>query len=146
MTKFIDNIIKGIKGKYSKENNKSLYGISLLYEKYLKHLPNKKYHNYKFNKKYLIKFQNPQAFLFSMIEIFKENIYFFEANNEKPLIIDCGSYIGTSILFFKIHYPDSRIISFEPDEENFKILSDNILSLNSACDWQAFEKCTRYRW
>ncbi|GEM_PF-1472369 len=41
-------------------------------------------------------------------------------------IIDCGGNIGIATLFFKYLYPDSTIIVFEPSEENFQILKQNI--------------------
>ena len=30
-----------------------------------------------------------------------------ETNRDRPKIIDCGSYIGTSILYFKVNYPNA---------------------------------------
>ena len=48
-------------------------------------------------------------------EIFVGGIYMFECNTDRPIIVDCGSDIGMSILFFKRLYPKARIIGFEPD-------------------------------
>jgi FkbM family methyltransferase len=62
--------------------------------------------------------------LFDQIFIWQE--YAFETDSETPLIIDCGSNIGLSIIFFKREYPRSRIIGFEPDAESFGFLKDNI--------------------
>src|SRR6266536_970073 len=50
---------------------------------------------------------------------------FFQAQNDHPTILDCGSY-GMSVLFFKTLYPGARIIGFEPDPLTFKILSQNV--------------------
>lgn len=58
-------------------------------------------------------------------EIFYKNEYYFEAKNENPIIIDCGSNIGMSILYFKTIYPNSIIHSFEPDFYAFKLLNEN---------------------
>jgi hypothetical protein len=52
-------------------------------------------------------------------EIFIDNEYYFTAENENPYIIDCGSNIGMSIFDFKMLYPNSRILAFEPGEEAF---------------------------
>lgn len=41
-------------------------------------------------------------------------------------IVDAGSNIGFSALFFNRHYPHSRIIAIEPDSENCKMLKRNI--------------------
>jgi len=64
--------------------------------------------------------------LFLMNEIFLRRQYAFEPTGETPLIIDCGSNIGISILFFKMLLPRSKIIGFEPDKETFELLSRNI--------------------
>jgi len=63
-------------------------------------------------------------------EIFMEKLYYFELNNETPFIIDCGSNIGMSILFFKMLYPNSEIMGFEPSSNNFLLLESNIKNNN----------------
>ncbi len=50
------------------------------------------------------------AFLFR--EIFIDKDYYVPLNNNSPIIIDCGSNEGLSILFFKMIYPDSKIFGF----------------------------------
>ncbi|MBU4269702.1 FkbM family methyltransferase [Candidatus Dependentiae bacterium] len=59
-------------------------------------------------------------------EIFTEKLYYFDLKNEKPFIVDCGSNIGMSILFFKLLYPNSEILGFEPSNINFNLLKKNI--------------------
>lgn len=44
-------------------------------------------------------------------------------------IIDAGANVGYTSLFLKNHFPNSTIISIEPDENNFKQLKRNV-SLN----------------
>jgi FkbM family methyltransferase len=58
---------------------------------------------------------------------FIRGIYRFEASQSAPLIIDGGSNMGTSILYFKHVYPQARIIGFEPDPAIFRILEENIV-------------------
>jgi len=58
--------------------------------------------------------------------IFMQLQYYFQLKKENPLIIDCGSNIGISILFFKLLYPEAYIVGFEPDETTFKKLQENI--------------------
>ena len=70
------------------------------------------------------------GFLHSLEEIFKEKCYEFKSETKSPLIIDCGSNIGLSIIYFKKLFPDSKIFGFEPDKEIFKILESNISALN----------------
>ncbi|MGD1088661.1 MAG: FkbM family methyltransferase [Verrucomicrobiota bacterium] len=63
-------------------------------------------------------------------EIFLCNKYFFSADNDHPYIFDCGSNIGTSIIYFKMLYPGCRILAFEPGEESFACLQENIRNNN----------------
>lgn len=63
-------------------------------------------------------------------EIFSQGIYKFTANTKKPFIIDCGSNIGISILYFKKLYPQAKIIGFEPDKTTYKTLTANIMNNN----------------
>jgi FkbM family methyltransferase len=59
-------------------------------------------------------------------EIFVNRHYVFEASCPRPLILDCGSNIGMSVLFFKWLYPGCEIIAFEPDPETFTLLGENV--------------------
>lgn len=59
-------------------------------------------------------------------EVFLDACYFFQPDNTAPAILDCGSNIGMSILFFKKLYPNARISSFEPDPSTFAALQTNI--------------------
>ena len=70
------------------------------------------------------------SYLSMLNEIFDKNNYKFISEVEDPLIIDCGSNIGLSVIFFKALYPKSRIIAFEPDKEVFCALEKNIKSFN----------------
>jgi FkbM family methyltransferase len=47
-------------------------------------------------------------------EVFAEREYWFATDGARPVILDCGSNIGMSILFFKALYPDAEITAFEP--------------------------------
>jgi len=58
--------------------------------------------------------------------IFRDLIYHFEAERPNPLILDCGSNIGVSMLYFKHVYPGARIIGFEPDPAIFPCLQKNV--------------------
>lgn len=59
-------------------------------------------------------------------EIFLSDEYEFLTQNPTPYILDCGSHIGLSVLFFKEKYPQARIVAFEPDPVNFNLLNKNI--------------------
>lgn len=59
-------------------------------------------------------------------EIWNQEIYYFDSKKSNPFIVDIGSHIGISILYFKSKYPNSKILSFEPNPISFEILEDNI--------------------
>ncbi len=60
-------------------------------------------------------------------EIFSDGIYEIELVKDSPLIIDVGSHIGLSILYFKKKFPKSKIIAFEPNPNVFPLLEENII-------------------
>lgn len=68
---------------------------------------------------------NDLLYLFN--EIFINQEYFFITKNKTPYIIDCGSNIGMSILYFKTLYPEASILAFEPNQEAFSCLENNVL-------------------
>jgi len=68
------------------------------------------------------------SFYYSYQEIFGRDIYLFHSDKKDPLIIDCGSNYGTSILYFKRIFPEARIIAFEPDPAIFDLLRWNMHS------------------
>jgi FkbM family methyltransferase len=59
-------------------------------------------------------------------QIFRDLEYFFPSETADPFIVDGGSNIGMSILFFKFLYPEATIIGFEPDERAYALLKRNI--------------------
>lgn len=66
------------------------------------------------------------SFFFEYKDLFMNRIYHFESDRSDPLILDCGSYIGMSILYFKHVHPCARVIGFEPDPVIFKVLQENV--------------------
>lgn len=58
--------------------------------------------------------------------MFIQQEYYFKTASQSPFIIDCGSHIGMSILYFKTMYPGARILGFEPAPETFKLLQANV--------------------
>jgi FkbM family methyltransferase len=57
--------------------------------------------------------------------------YYLPLALEPKVILDIGSNIGTSILFFHQQYPSARIYGFEPHPETFRILQANVGSISS---------------
>lgn len=58
--------------------------------------------------------------------VFWKMEYFFDTTNPAPVILDCGSNIGISVLFFKTLYPAARITAFEPSPGAFACLRENV--------------------
>ena len=52
-------------------------------------------------------------------------LHSYQKENVKPLIIDCGSNIGSSSEYFKRCYRNGQIIMIEPDINNFKFSKKN---------------------
>jgi FkbM family methyltransferase len=82
-----------------------------------------------------VKFCTYESFSYLFNEIFIDQEYYFVTDKQNPLIVDCGSNIGMSILYFKMVYPTSVILAFEPDKDAFSCLESNIRDngLQSVC-------------
>jgi FkbM family methyltransferase len=59
-------------------------------------------------------------------EIFHRQDYYCPHLDGAPRILDCGSNIGLSVLYFKHRWPNSRVVAFEPDPASFAALSRNV--------------------
>lgn len=73
-----------------------------------------------------VNFFDFRSFYYFFRTIFVHEDYYFFSEASSPLIIDCGSNIGFSVLYFKSLYPNSRIIAFEPDPKSFEMLKKNV--------------------
>jgi FkbM family methyltransferase len=62
-------------------------------------------------------------------EIFLKEDYYFETENPEPIILDCGANVGMAVYYFKLKFPQSKIIAFEPIERFCNIIN-NTLALN----------------
>ncbi|HXA00486.1 MAG TPA: FkbM family methyltransferase [Cytophagaceae bacterium] len=118
-------------------NHVKLIFISFMYHRLKKHSPEQE-------KKIRIMGYNISFFNFPFLinqfeEIFIYSSYHFKSANKNPFILDCGSNIGMSVLYFTIFYPGSRIVAFEPDPDNFRVLEKNI-------DQNRFSNITAYNY
>lgn len=57
--------------------------------------------------------------------------YYLPRDLEPRVILDVGSNIGTSILFFHEQFPGAKIFGFEPHPETYRILQMNVGSIPS---------------
>ncbi len=70
------------------------------------------------------------SFVFMYLDIFLRELYKFKSSSQSPLIIDCGSNIGLSVIYFKYLYPKAIIKAFEPDPKVFSVLYENCKKFN----------------
>src|SRR6266480_4789441 len=61
----------------------------------------------------------------------KKAEYYLPERLQPEVILDIGSNIGTSILFFRERFPTAKIYGFEPHPETFRILEKNVAGLPS---------------
>lgn len=54
-----------------------------------------------------------------------EEIYALDGIDDPETIVDLGSNVGASVLYFRLRYPDAAIYGFEPDPNNFRRLMQN---------------------
>lgn len=66
------------------------------------------------------------SFLGVYREMFVDQIYRFSTSAVKPVIIDCGSNIGLSVIYFKQLFPEARITALEADPAIFSALRFNV--------------------
>ena len=66
------------------------------------------------------------SFLFQYKEIMQDEIYLFKTFDDNPVIIDIGSNVGTSVIFFGKKYPNAQIYAYEPDPVIFQYLKKNV--------------------
>ena len=52
------------------------------------------------------------------------------ASGLKPLIVDCGANIGTSVAWFAARFPEAHIVAVEPAPDNFELLKANSAGLD----------------
>ncbi len=123
---FIGNLKTGIYKKIGSlfYNPYRKAGISRLSIKKLKHLPPGKIRK-QHMLGYAVSYTSPHELLYGIREIFIDEIYKQQLRPDS-YIIDCGANIGLSIIYLKTRFPQARILAFEPDETNFKLLEENI--------------------
>lgn len=114
--------------KTAKQKLSTLYTYFLLTYRYLfficlLQIPIKKERLFNFS----VSFPDYKTFYYLFIEIFIHQEYAFNSVTDSPVIIDCGSNIGLSVLYFKKKFPKSKITCFEPNSVIFGYLKDNVI-------------------
>jgi FkbM family methyltransferase len=62
-------------------------------------------------------------------EVFVHDEYAVQLRQQPVRILDVGSNIGASILYFSVLYPDAQIVAVEPSPSLFRILERNVAQL-----------------
>jgi len=130
---FTRKVIKIFSEKYPYNRFKLLYDYTRLLAKSVAHHKLKKSHSNVLQFTFLglkIQFFSYPQLLALVEEIFIYQEYKFKSPDTKPFIIDGGSNIGLSVLYFKKLYPESVIIGFEPDQLSFETLQKNLKDNN----------------
>lgn len=116
-----------------KKDNKDEYNkfSSLIsyseYAELKKNITSKK-ESYLFNQK--VKITDSFWYLHSLNELFVEEVYKFNCEKKNPRIIDCGSNLGFSIIYFKRLFPQAIITGFEPDNDICEMAKHNLLQFD----------------
>lgn len=63
------------------------------------------------------------AFEYLFGEVFVKHSYWLDLPEQRPVILDAGSNIGMSVLFFHLLWPEASITAFEPQPSAFNCLS-----------------------
>ncbi|QJW91092.1 FkbM family methyltransferase [Spirosoma taeanense] len=76
--------------------------------------------------RYQFRVPDALSFLWQYREIFVDEFYRFSTSSQTPVIFDCGTNIGTSVLYFRQTFPNARIVAFEADEHISAVLQNNL--------------------
>jgi len=125
----ISAIKNNLNAKISNFKALNAVGLNFFRIKYLKHAIKSKIKHYKLYNLDISYIYGPDL-LHSLLEIFVNSIYKIELS-PNPLIIDCGANIGLSVIYFNKLLPGAKIIAYEPDDINFKLLNENVKQLNN---------------
>ena len=126
MSNMVSNIARGILGRLTGKNRTAnTQGLSWMKEKILKHQDDSSIKQLALDN-ITVAYKRPYELLHAYREIFGREIYRFTSGSPSPVIIDCGSNIGMSVLYFKRLFPAAQVLAFEPDEGNFELLGKNV--------------------
>lgn len=76
--------------------------------------------------RYQFRVPDALSFIWQFREIFVDEFYRFSTTSPAPVIFDCGTNIGTSVVYFRQVYPNARIVAFEADEHISTTLQENL--------------------
>ena len=81
---------------------------------------------------HVVYYENFNSFFAMFTEIFLHEVYAYKhpklSLDDKINVVDCGSNIGLSLVYFKLIFPNAAIFCFEPDPITFRILEKNVIT------------------
>lgn len=76
--------------------------------------------------KYKVSIRNNSSDIPLFGDMFIRREYEVPFESDVATIIDCGANVGLASLYFLSKFPDVKIIAVEPEEYNFKLLTENL--------------------
>ena len=67
---------------------------------------------------------------YQLKEYFADDRMAFLSSTTSPVIIDCGSNVGVSVIYYKKKFPGAIITAIEPDPTIYKCLAVNLSQNN----------------
>jgi len=126
MIKVVAKILIGAVNRLKSKPSTGRYpAISFSREKILKHQDQTSVKEIGFPE-FRLFYRQPYEVLHTYDEIFRKEIYRFKPTQARPVILDCGAYIGQSVIYFKKEFPAAELMAFEPDTAIFEILKRNV--------------------
>lgn len=77
-------------------------------------------------KKARLYFPDRSAALVLIEEILVNEDYYVSDLDGEGVILDCGSHFGMSVYYYRMRYPEMRIVCFEPSPRAVKVLRKNV--------------------
>ncbi len=75
---------------------------------------------------FVFNYPHARSFAYNFGEVFLDEEYFFKADSDSPVIVDCGANIGLATMYFKLVFPKARITAIEANPATFTSLEANI--------------------
>lgn len=75
---------------------------------------------------YTIEYNDALSLYVEIKNIFFEKIYDVRPVSDRPFIVDGGAHLGIAALYYRLRFPASRIVCFEPDPKVNAMLRRNL--------------------
>ena len=125
MKLFLEVCFRNLYYFFSSKEHRNFYKLLFLYG------DKKRYKSLVINVSgFKVKVPDALSFIWQYKEIFVDQSYKFNTTKTEPIIIDCGSNIGLSALYYASEYPNAKVYCIEADPSIAEILSENLVANN----------------